>query len=233
MKTQEVEAFPLCWPDGWQRTPSHLRQQGIRFKVGSGYEYDSTASNNQRYVGKRIISFDRARQSLVDELGRLNARGVVLSSNVPLRLDGQPRANAAGARMDDPGVAVYFTYKGKPMVMAADTYSNVAANLRSLALAIEALRQLERHGGGVMMERAFAGFTALPAPEGSQPKRAWWTVLNYSDDPEARADLSVDEIEARFKTLAKRRHPDADGGSNELMAELNEARDDAVRALGG
>jgi hypothetical protein len=230
MKQQSVESFPLSWPDGWQRTPKHLQDDGNRFRVGDGYE---GYGESRRWVGKKIISFDNARQRLVDELGRLKAKGVVLSTNVPLRLDGQPRADAARARMDDPGVAVYFSYKGKPMVMAADGFSNVAANMRSLGLAIEALRQLERHGGGVMMERAFAGFTALPAPEGSTPKRAWWVVLNYGEDPEARADLSVDEVEARFKTLAKRRHPDADGGSTELMAELNQARDDAVRDLGG
>ena len=57
-------------------------------------------------------------------------------------------------------------------------------------------------------------------------------VLNYGEDPEARADLSVEEVEARFRTLAKRRHPDVDGGSAELMAELNQAREDAVRELG-
>lgn len=233
MATTEVEAFPLCWPDGWRRTPPHLQDDGSRFKTGSAFEHDDTALAGHRYVGKKMITFDRARRLLVDELGRLNAKGVIISSNVPLRLDGQPRADAARIRMDDPGVAVYFTLKGKPMVMAADGYSNIAANLRSLGLAVEALRQLERHGGGVMMERAFAGFTALPAPEGSRPKRAWWVVLNYGDDPEARADLSVDEVLARFKTLAKRRHPDVTGGTAEAMAELTEARDDAVRSLGG
>jgi hypothetical protein len=118
-------------------------------------------------------------------------------------------------------------------VMAQDDYWDVAANFRSLALAIEAMRQLERHGGGVMMERAFSGFTALPAPEGTAPKRPWWKVFNYSDDPDARADLSAEEVEARFKTLARRRHPDVDGGSVELMSELNVAREDAIRELGG
>ena len=229
MKTAEVEAFPLCWPEGWTRTPEHLRDDGGRFRVGDGWE---GYGDNRRYVGKKIISLDRARKLLVDELERLKARGVILSTNVPLRLDGQPRAGELRASMD-PGVAVYFQLKGKPMVMASDGYSNIAANVRSLGLAIEALRQLERHGGGVMMERAFAGFSALPPPDGSRTKRAWWVVLNYGEDPEARADLSVDEVTARFKTLAKRRHPDVDGGSAELMAELNEARDDAVRDLGG
>jgi hypothetical protein len=229
MKPREIESYPLSWPDGWQRTPQHLRKDGSRFKVRDR-KYGEGGSS---WLSSRGVTFDYARRLLVEELGRLKANAVILSTNIPLRNDGQPRAGAAGSRLDDPGVAVYFTLKGKQMVMAADAFSGIAANLRSLGLAVEALRQLERHGGGVMMERAFAGFTALPAPEGSKIKRAWWIVLNYGDDPEARLDLSVEEVEARFRTLAKRRHPDVTGGSVELMAELNEAREDAVRELGG
>ena len=95
------------------------------------------------------------------------------------------------------------------------------------------MRQLERHGGGTMMERALAGFTALPAPEGSTPKRAWWVVFNYSEDPDEHLDLSHDEIEARFRTLAKRRHPDVPGGSAEAFQELQDAREQAVKELAG
>jgi hypothetical protein len=50
------------------------------------------------------------------------------------------------------------------MTMACDRFDNAAANMRSLGLAIEAMRQLERHGGGAMMEKAFSGFVALPPP---------------------------------------------------------------------
>lgn len=231
MRPEEVQAYPLCWPDGWPRTPERLRDDGVRFKAGEIYE---GYGENRRYVGRRPITFDKARRLLRDELDRLGAKSVIMSTNAALRNDGEPRSDSASRRMDDPGIAVYFTLKGKPMVMAQDAFSNLAANTRSLGLAVEALRALDRHGGGTMMERAFAGFTALPAPEGSRPKRAWWTVLNYGEDPEARADLSVDEVRARFRTLAKRRHPDnPDGGSTEAMAELNEALEDAVRDLGG
>lgn len=214
MRIEDVVAYPLCWPDGWPRTKS--RDQGHPF-------------GSRTYP----LTFDRARRQLGDELTRLGAKGVIVSTNIALRNDGEPNASAARTRQTDPGVAVYFMLKGKQMVMAQDKYDEIAANLRSLALAIDGMRQLERHGGGTMMERAFAGFTALPAPEGSRPKRPWWIVLNYGDSDEARADLTVDEVEARFRALAKKRHPDTDGGSVELMAELNEARDVAVRALGG
>ena len=49
--------------------------------------------------------------------------------------------------------------------MAMDRFTSVAGNLRSLTLAIEAMRQLNRHGGGTMMERAFAGFVAIAPPD--------------------------------------------------------------------
>lgn len=213
-KIEDVQAFPLHWPDGWPRT----KARKVNHPFGS-----------RTYQ----LGFDRARRQLREELGRLGAKLVVISTNIALRIDGEPNASAARTQQRDPGVAVYFMLKGKQMVMAQDNYQEIAANVRSLALAIEGMRQLDRHGGGTMMERAFAGFAALPAPDGVKPKRPWWAVLNYSENEEDRADLSVEEVKARFNTLAKRRHPDTDGGSVEAFQELSDARDEAVQALGG
>lgn len=223
-----ITAYPLTWPDGWPRTPEHKRDSGSRFG-----QVTMQTTNYGSYRQKGRITPDKARRALRDELGRLGAKNPIISSNVPLRQDGEMYAGAADRRHDDPGIAVYFFLKGKQMVMAQDAYDNVAANMRSLAHAIDGLRTVARHGGGVMLERAFTGFTALPAPEGSQPKRPWWIVLGYSEHAEDRADLSVEEVLARFKVLAKRRHPDVDGGSMELFVELQQARDEAVQALGG
>lgn len=220
-----TQAYPLAWPQGWPRTPDHQRDTGSRF---GKMQHRTTEHGVWRSKGR--LTPDAARRSLQSELERLKAKATVLSSNIPLRLDGEMRADAADRRVDDPGVAIYFTLKGKQMVMAQDAFQTVAANMRSLALAIDALRALERHGGGKMMERAFAGFSALPPPAGHTPKRPWWEVLGYSANPEDRALLSVDEVKARFHTLAKRRHPDA-GGSDAEMAELNAARDEAIAEI--
>ncbi|MGB1215516.1 MAG: hypothetical protein ACPG4X_19255, partial [Pikeienuella sp.] len=65
----------------------------------------------------------------------------------------------------DPGIAVYFTWKKRPYVMARDLFDRAEDNLRSLALAIEGMRQMQRHGGSHMMEKAFSGFAALPPPD--------------------------------------------------------------------
>lgn len=219
-----TEAYPLTWPQGWPRTPEGKRGADNRF--GS-----MAVQHGNTWRSRGRITPDVARKSLRQELGRLGARNVVISTNIPVRQDGEMHAGMADRKVADPGIAVYFSLKGKQMVMAQDAYVSIAGNMRSLALAIEAMRALERHGGGTMMERAFGGFAALPGPEGSKPKRPWYIVLNYGESDEARADLSVEEIEARYRTLAKRRHPDAEGGSTEAFQELTEARDEAVRYL--
>lgn len=214
-----AEAFPLSWPEGWPRTPAHLRSDGRQFRGGDIWQYDPT-TGQKFYTGRKPVTFDRARKLLADELERLKASDVVLSTNLPLRLDGQPRADAARARLSDPGVAVYFTFKGKQMVMAQDAFSNVSANMRSLGLAIEAMRQLERHGGGKMMERAFAGFAAITSPDWKKP---WREVFGVK--PEWNGD-----IKALYREKAKLRHSDT-GGSDTLMAELNVAYEEALAEL--
>ena len=120
----------------------------------------------------------------------------------------------------DPGVAVYFTLRKRPLVMARDAFASVAGNLRSLTMAIEAMRTLERHGGSNMMERAFTGFVAIAPPDWHKP---WREVFGV------KPDWSGD-IASLYRDKARNRHPDA-GGSDQLMAELNVAYEEAKREL--
>jgi hypothetical protein len=202
-------AYPLSWPTGWPRTPAR--------------EIKSGKSNWSHKVGEKQKpwTFDAARRVLADELDAIGATDIVLSTNYELRIDGQPKA---GSKVpEDKGIAVYFTLKGRPLVMARDAFDRAEDNMRSLSLAIAALRSIERHGGSLMMERAFEGFTALPAPgKGS----AWRDVMGIYYGSVSRSD-----IEREYKRLAKERHPDT-GGSEQAMAELNAARDRALEELG-
>ena len=127
-----VSAYPLAWPEGWPRTPSSRQQD-------SKYRFKRTGRSQPFWT------FAEARDELSNELDRMGARNVVLSSNYELRLDGLPRGN--GARPTDTGVAVYFTLKGVQKVMACDMHIRAEENMRSIALALDAMRALERHGG--------------------------------------------------------------------------------------
>lgn len=197
-----AEAYPLQWPDGWPRHKSVNRESDNRF---SGKVYGVTLA--------------RARDQLLHELDLLGAKGVVISSNIALRLDGLPYSDQR--RIEDPGVAVYFTLKKRPLVMARDAFISVPGNLRSLGLAIEAMRQISRHGGDQMMERAFTGFAAIAPPDWKKP---WREVFGVK--PEWSGDIA-----SLYRDKARNRHPDA-GGSDQLMAELNVAYDEAKTELG-
>ncbi len=199
--------YPLEWPTGWKRTPDNDRTEGK-------YRYmKARATGNGRQ-----ITIHQAQQGLYAELERLGAERLIISSNLVRNLDGTIRSNQRTP--DDPGIAIYFKWNGKNMTMAMDDFIEPECNVRRLALAIQAMRDLARNGGGTMMERAFTGFAALPAPiTGTEP---WYSVLNISPD------ATVPEIKTRYRSMAKQLHSDT-GGEDIRMAALNVARDQALK----
>ncbi|WP_313080549.1 hypothetical protein [Pulveribacter sp.] len=212
-----IAAYPLAWPAGWKRTPAHEQAVG-RFSV-------SKQSSYGHWKSRESLTVAEATSRLLDELQRMGAQreDIVLSTNLALRLDGLPRSGQAQPR--DPGAAVYWRdpFNGQPRCMAIDRYTLVAQNIAALAATLEAMRAIERHGGGEVLERTFTGFAALPAPGAP---RDWRAVLELLDLPlPTRAD-----VERAYRRLAGQHHPDK-GGSADSMAEINRARDAALTWL--
>lgn len=139
------------------------------------------------------------------------ATDIVLSSNVTLGND----------RPSDPGVAAWFVWDGMSICIPVDRYLTAEENLQAIHHVLEARRTELRHGTLHLVKATFRGFTALPPPAGTPFKRDWWLVMGLS--PFATRQ----EIEARYRELAKERHPDA-GGSQEAMTELNDAKRQAL-----
>jgi hypothetical protein len=214
-----ISAYPLAWPDGWPRAKS---RESAKFSASSK-TYDTQA---QRSVTKvRDVSVADGTSRVMATLRRmgLGADDVVISTNVVLRLDGMPKSNQP--EPGDPGVAVYWqTRKGERKVMAIDRYYRVGDNLAAVAASLEALRAIERWGGGQILDRAFSGFTALPAP-GQSSARGWREILGV--DP-AERDLSA--VQGKYRRLAAVHHPDR-GGTEAAMSELNWAWAQAQEAL--
>jgi hypothetical protein len=202
-----AEAYPLQWPAGRKRT-DNWRRENAKFEV----------------------TFARARDNIVAEIGRLAGRypdpQIVISTNIALRRDGLPLANQR--QPDDPGVAVYFLYKKRQMSFACDRWRKIEHNMQAIAKTIEALRGIARWGTGDMLEAAFTGFTALPPPPAAGPgaapaQRTWRDV--FGTGVHTRAQLQ--EV---YRRLAGAYHPDR-GGDPSKMAELNRARDEALQEL--
>lgn len=187
-----TEAYPLQWPEYRPRTK---RRERARF--------DTTQ--------------DVAQLSLRDEVRRLGGKGLVISTNLELRLDGLPYASRRAP--DDPGVAAYFEYKGRAVCFACDRWDLIKDNMQGIRKTIDALRGIARWGTGDMVEAAFTGFEALPPPGRSKP---WRDVLGNCK--------TLAEAKSRRNELAKQHHGDT-GAEGSFMADVNAAHDQAKKEL--
>lgn len=169
-------------------------------------------------------SFGRARDRCLGQIRMLGGRDPIISTNIPLRRDGFPYADMAQPK--DGGVAVYFTYRKKQMCFACDRWAKVDDNMHAIALTIEALRGVARWGTGDMMEAAFTGFAALPPPiTAAQP---WRGVLGF--DTVGTPTKAM--VEAAYKLLRGKTHPDREGGSEAAFLAVQSAFEQAGRELG-
>lgn len=172
-----------------------------------------------RQPGQFKTSLSGAMKNVSDSLRRFAVDSgkplgnVVISSNVTLGVSNPP----------DPGVSVWFTWDGMSVCIPVDRYSKVEANLQAIHHIIEARRTELRHGTLALVRATFQGFTALPAPAS---KRPWREVLNLIGEK----NPTREQVDHHYRTKAKTAHPDV-GGSAEAMAELNRARDEALREV--
>ena len=174
--------------------------------------------------GSKKVTLPTARERLADQLARLEAASVIVSTNLELTRYGEPRGDRTPPA--DPGVAVYFMLHSKDRVLACDRWDTVAGNMAAIANHIDAIRRVDRYGVGTL-DQAFAGYDALPPP-GAHNRPPWRKVLEIAEDAQATSDA----VQAAYRAKARVFHPDVPGGSHEAMAMLNEARDAALREIG-
>lgn len=179
------------------------------------------------------------------ELGYLDARHVVLqvdASEQDIRMDGMLRANA---RVQFPGVRLAFDSKHGPLMYATDAYDKDwahampgwQANVRAIALGLEALRSVDRWGITRRAEQ-YQGWKAIGAGPAT-PMPARMTVEDAARFMCEAAGMSpgtwgalLDSITSgtpqlaygpAYRMAARRLHPDA-GGSNGDFQRLQEAK---------
>jgi hypothetical protein len=198
-----ITSNPLCWPPGWKRTAANKRTHA-KFK-----KYNSE------------ISIAGATRFVLQELQRMGIPDfrVIISSDLRLRMDGLPYSNQSSP--DDPGVAVWWSDENSHRVIALDKYCRIADNLHAVGKTIEALRGIERWGGGEILQRTFTGFLALPSSTGTP--RTWRDVLDYHGD-------NIEYAEAAFLKARSASHPDK-GGSDQAFVAVQQAWEQAQTEL--
>lgn len=194
--------YPLSWPPEFARTPPHDREKTRFGKRGErGWKTSLTT----------LQAFDRvlAETSAFTQTGhpwRINPAYIVVSTNIEVRRsDQRPRADRRAP--DDPGVAVYLTLDDEAYCLPCDRWTSVAGNLAAIAAHLQAIRGIERWGVGDL-RASFKGFQSLPDPN----RVIWRDVFGY--EPGARPELH--DLEARYKRLRSKRHPDRDGNAHEF-----------------
>lgn len=160
---------------------------------------------------KSLIAFGRETGASIDP------ETIIFSSNVGGLGSGPPQ---------DPGIALWFQWEGAMRCIPIDRYSKPEANLQAIHHIIEADRTKLRHGSIAIVRAAYSGFIALPSPGGG--KRTWRAVLEIVP---GTVPVTEELIKQQYRLLSRKAHPDA-GGSAAAMAELNAARDEALKEIG-
>lgn len=162
------------------------------------------------------------------ELDHLDASAIVIQlalDESQIRLDGMPRAGATPAH---PGVILAFDSKHGPLKYATDVFTHWEANVRAIALELEALRKVERYGITKRGEQ-YTGWKALGSGIEMGPATMTWDeaaaflhdAAGWTGDWDPEADRI--HIDVAYRMAAKRLHPDR-GGDPEQFKRLGDAK---------
>jgi hypothetical protein len=201
----------------------------MRYEIRPLVAWTDPETGNRRSSSRFRASWQDTLEYLSSEIEKVGGREpVVIQVDVQegdIRLDGMLRANA---KVGHPGVVVSFESQYGPLRYATDAYErNWAhgmpgwqANLRAIALTLEALRAIDRWGVSKRGEQ-YTGWKALPAAAGvtfpSADEALRWMREQTGDNGSLRSARIV------YRDLAKRLHPDV-GGSPEEWEKLSAAR---------
>jgi hypothetical protein len=192
--------LPAVWPTG-QRTAASERRRS-QFKA----------------------SWTRTMEQLQYELRMLDAiEPIVLEAGYQpreIRLDGLPRK---GARPSDPAVIVSFSSRVGPLRYGCDTFTSHEDNLRGIALALEALRAVDRYGVTKRGEQ-YQGWSALPpaAEPGMSREEAEAFIRHAAARWGPGYDDREVDLKRAYRLAARQLHPDV-SNNPEQWARLDRA----------
>ena len=205
-----------------------------RFVTLVGWPGKSTPSYSRKRAPFRIGYAERL-NLLEHELAKLSAKDIVIQAQFQakdIRNDGWPRSSA---RPSGPAIVVSFKGSKGPLCFPCDRYDSWEDNLYAIALSLEALRAVDRHGVTQNAEQ-YKGWAQLPAPadksatfQDAQQAAQWLAVVSGGSSTAAFLMVNSTARDASYRMAAKNLHPDKPGGSTEAFQKLQ----DAMRILRG
>ena len=192
---------------------------------------DTLLDDAQRSWSRFDSAWSDTVQLLEREVEMLGGNEVVLQLAITerdCRLDGWIRADA---KPTHPGVIVSFDSKHGPLRYSTDRFKDFAgrgwqANVRAIALGLEALRKVDRYGIARSGEQ-YRGWNALPAATAMPGPLTVESAIAFLHEhaPGVEWDYDQpDQVQRAYRAAAARLHPDR-GGDPADFRRLTEARD--------
>ena len=175
----------------------------------------------QRKSTPFAATFTQTLDLLEAELGHLKAKDIVIQAETDMsqiRNDGWMKSNA---RVDGPAVILTFESRGSVYSYPCDTFTHWHANLRAIALSLEALRKVDRYGVTSNNEQ-YQGFKRLAAADPAAERNAALEVLARISGIFLSGAPTAETIDLAYKSAAFRCHPDR-GGDGTDWAQLQAA----------
>lgn len=188
-------------------------------------DWAGPSTPGQRKTAQFRATYPATLDLLFREVAQLYGKHLVIQADIrerDIRTDGLPRANARFG--EHPGVIITFDSVHGPLRYATDVFTDWQDNLRAIALALEALRAVDRYGVSKTGQQ-YTGWRALEA--GTAPAFASadaalrWMREQLPDS--VATGLGNGAAGSMYRQLARRLHPDA-GGDPDDWERLDAAR---------
>ncbi len=198
---------------------------GMRWELGPWSE-PWTAKPGHREATFRS-TWNQTLRLLADETGRLDAGLVVVEIDTEMgSLTRDRHSVRPPAAPRHPGVRVVFESRHGRQRFATAEYTYWRDNVRAVALALTALRAVDRYG--VSRGEQYVGFRpaigagpSAPDPDLENPRRAIaWMTSALRDFGELEGG-TPDQV---YRRLARRLHPDHGGGDADTWQKLQSVK---------
>lgn len=178
-----------------------------------------------REISRFKSPYSQTLQLLERELTHLDAKSIVIEldcDDAQIRLDGLPRADV---RVNSPVVVLSFCSKHGPLSYPCDTFTRWQDNLRAIALALEALRKVDRYGV-TQTGQQYKGWKALgtSATSSGDSEAAAKIISEATGVESGRIESNSAVAKSAIAAAVQAFHPDR-GGDPERYKRILSARD--------
>lgn len=213
-----------------------------RFIIRPLRDWLDPVTDPRRSASAFRATWDDTLDLLCAEVEWLGGDQIVLQVDVTdaeLRRDGMLRTHA---QVGFPGVRVSFNSVHGPLTYSTDAYEaryagglrSWQANVRAIALGLEALRAVDRYGISSRGQQ-YTGWTAIGSKPAVMTRDQAAEFIAYWAEPDQRekADAAAaaikrgdpDALKVAYLRAARRAHPDFVKDDGDTMARLNQARE--------